>query len=81
MGSQAKLGDLVLGMKQELAITVSTIAISSEANTRIMKRIALHGGGSFQLVCNPSILPEIVLETLLSDAAPPQQNEVDQKCP
>ena len=79
-GSQGELVDFVISMRKDSKITVSAIAIGNQADTRVMRRIALYGGGAFQLVCNPSILPEIILESFLSDAAAPQQNE-GQKCP
>ena len=63
-GSQGELVDLVTVMKNELKITVSAIAISSEADIRIMKRISQYGGGLFHHVIDPSTLPQIVLEQL-----------------
>jgi Mg-chelatase subunit ChlD len=61
-GSQGELVDLVSMMKNELKITVSTVAISSEADVRVMKRISQYGGGLFHHVTDPSTLPQIVLE-------------------
>jgi len=63
-GSQGELVDLVQFMKNELKITVSAIAISTEADVRIMKRIAQYGGGLFHHTIDPSSLPQIVLEQL-----------------
>ena len=63
-GSQGELVDLVSYMKNELKITVSAIAISSEADVRIMKRISQYGGGLFHHTIDPSSLPQIVLEQL-----------------
>ena len=60
-GSQGELVDLVSMMKNELKITVSTVAISSEADVRVMKRISQYGGGLFHHVVDPSTLPQIVL--------------------
>jgi putative glutamine amidotransferase len=63
-GSQGELVDLVGIMKNDSKITVSAVAISSEADVRIMKRIAQYGGGLFHHVTDPSTLPRIVLEQL-----------------
>jgi len=63
-GSQGELVDLVGFMKNELKITVSAVAISSEADVRIMKRISQYGGGLFHHTIDPSSLPQIVLEQL-----------------
>jgi hypothetical protein len=51
-------------MRIDSKITVSAIAISNEADIRIMKRIAQYGGGLFHHVVDPSTLPQIVLEQL-----------------
>jgi Ca-activated chloride channel homolog len=63
-GSQGELVDLVSAMKNDSKITVSAVAISTEADVRIMKRIAQYGGGLFHHVVDPSTLPQIVLEQL-----------------
>jgi len=63
-GSQGELVDLVSAMKNDLKITVSSVAISSEADVRVMKRISQYGGGLFHHVTDPSTLPQIVLEQL-----------------
>jgi Ca-activated chloride channel family protein len=63
-GSQGELVDLVGVMKNELKITVSAVAISNEADVRIMKRISQYGGGLFHHVVDPTSLPQIVLEQL-----------------
>jgi uncharacterized membrane protein len=63
-GSQGELVDLVGAMKTDLKITVSAIAISNEADVRIMKRISQYGGGLFHHVVDPASLPQIVLEQL-----------------
>jgi uncharacterized membrane protein len=63
-GSQGELVDLVGIMKNEFKITVSAVAISNEADVRIMKRVAQYGGGLFHHVIDPSSLPQIVLEQL-----------------
>ncbi|HEY7554990.1 MAG TPA: VWA domain-containing protein [Candidatus Binatia bacterium] len=63
-GSQGELVDLVSTMRGDSKITTSAIAISNEADVRIMKRIAQYGGGLFHHVVDPSTLPQIVLEQL-----------------
>jgi len=74
-GSQGELVDLVSTMKNDQKITVSTIAISSEADVRIMKRISQYGGGLFHHVTDPSTLPQIVLEQLQDKSKDEPQNE------
>ena len=74
-GSQGELVDLVSTMKNDLKITVSAIAISSEADVRIMKRIAQYGGGLFHHVTDPSTLPQVVLEQLQDKSKDEPQNE------
>ncbi len=74
-GSQGELVDLVSAMKNDQKITVSAIAISSEADVRIMKRISQYGGGLFHHVTDPSTLPQIVLEQLQDKAKDEPQNE------
>jgi len=63
-GSQGELVDLVSAMRNDSKITVSAVAISNEADIRIMKRIAQYGGGLFHHVVDPSTLPQIVLDQL-----------------
>ena len=63
-GSQGELVDLVNAMKTDSKITVSTVAISTEADVRIMKRLSQYGSGLFHHVVDPSSLPQIVLEQL-----------------
>lgn len=41
-----------------------TIAVGSEADIRVMKRISQYGGGLFHYTINPSTLPQIVLQQL-----------------
>ena len=74
-GSQGELVDLVSAMKNDQKITVSAIAISSEADVRIMKRISQYGGGLFHHVTDPSTLPQIVLEQLQDKSKDEQQND------
>ncbi|MGZ8490243.1 MAG: VWA domain-containing protein [Candidatus Binatia bacterium] len=63
-GSQGELVDLVGAMKTDSKITVSAVAISNEADIRVMKRVAQYGGGLFHHTVDPSTLPQIVLEQL-----------------
>jgi Ca-activated chloride channel homolog len=63
-GSQSELVDLVSTMRSDSKITTSAVAISNEADIRIMKRIAQYGGGLFHHVVDPSTLPQIVLDQL-----------------
>jgi len=74
-GSQGELVDLVAFMKNELKITVSAVAISSEADVRIMKRISQYGGGLFHHTIDPSSLPQIVLEQLQDKPKEESQND------
>lgn len=63
-GSQGELIDLVTAMRRDLNITVSAIAISDEADVRVMKRISQYGGGLFHHIIDPRTLPRIALEQL-----------------
>jgi len=63
-GSQGELVDLIASMKNDSKITVSAVAISNEADVRIMKRVSQYGGGLFHHTVDPSTLPQIVLEQL-----------------
>jgi Ca-activated chloride channel family protein len=63
-GTQSELIDLVTVMKNEMKITVSTIAVGSEADIRIMKRISQYGGGLFHYTVDPSMLPQIALQQI-----------------
>jgi uncharacterized membrane protein/uncharacterized protein YegL len=63
-GSQGELIDLVSVMKKEMKITVSAIAVGSEADIRVMRRISQYGGGAFHSTLDPSTLPQIVLQQL-----------------
>lgn len=74
-GSQGELVDLVSSMKNDSKITVSAVAISTDADVRIMKRISQYGGGLFHHVTDPSTLPQIVLEQLQDKTKDEPQNE------
>jgi hypothetical protein len=67
-GSDGQLIDLVLAMKNEAKITVSAVAISNEADVRVMKRVSQYGGGLFHHTIDPSSLPQIVLEQVQDKA-------------
>lgn len=74
-GSQGELVDLVNSMRANSKITVSAIAISADADVRIMKRIAQYGGGLFHHVIDPSTLPQIVLEQVQDKPKEERQND------
>ena len=57
-GSQGELIDLVSVMKKEMKITVSAIAVGSEADIRVMKRISQYGGGLFHYTLDPPRYPK-----------------------
>lgn len=80
-GSQGELLDLIGVMKNELKITVSAVAISAQADVKIMKRISQYGGGFFHWVCDPSTLPRIVLDSVLGIGKSAPSNEDTEKCP
>ena len=63
-GSGSDYVDLVTVMKEQLKITVSTVAIGDEANIPLMKRIAQYGGGFFHHTYDPSTLPQIILQQI-----------------
>ena len=60
----SELVDLVTTMRNDSKITISAVAISTEADVRIMKRLSQYGGGLFHHTVDPSSLPQIVLEQL-----------------
>jgi uncharacterized membrane protein len=63
-GSGSDYLDLVSVMHRELKITISAIALGSEANLRLLSRIADYGGGAFHHTTDPSSLPDIFLEEM-----------------
>jgi uncharacterized membrane protein len=73
-GSQGELVDLARSMKDDSKIAVSAVAISTQADVRLMKRISQYGGGLFHHTVDPSSLPQIVLEQL-QDKPKDEQNE------
>ena len=74
-GSQGELVDLVTAMRNDSKITVSAVAIGTEADVRIMKRLSQYGGGLFHHTVDPSSLPQIVLEQLQDKPKDEPQNE------
>jgi Ca-activated chloride channel homolog len=76
-GSQGELVDLVGVMKNEMKVTVSAIAIGTEADIGIMKRISNYGGGLFHHVIDPTTLPQIVLRQLQDNTKDEAKGEKD----
>jgi Ca-activated chloride channel family protein len=74
-GTQGELVDLVSVMKNEMKVTVSTVAIGAEADVRIMKRISQYGGGFFHHTIDPTSLPQIVVHQLQEDPPEPPKGE------
>ena len=70
-GSGSDYVDLVTVMREELKITVSTVAIGDQANIPLLKRIAQYGGGFFHHTYDPRTLPQIVLQQLREKPAGP----------
>jgi hypothetical protein len=60
-GSRGELIELVKLMRSQSQIIISTVAIGKESNIGLIKAVAQDGGGLFQLVCHPSILPQSLL--------------------
>ena len=63
-GSGSDYVDLVTVMREELKMTVSTVAIGDQANIPLLKRIAQYGGGFFHHTFDPRTLPQIVMQQL-----------------
>jgi uncharacterized membrane protein len=63
-GSGSDYVDIVSVMKEELKVTVSAVAIGSDVNLPLMKRIAQYGGGFFHHTYDPKTLPQIFLQQL-----------------
>jgi uncharacterized membrane protein len=70
-GSGGDYIDLVTVMKNELKITISTVAIGDQANIPLLKRIAQYGGGLFHHTFDPTSLPQIVLQQIQEE--PPEE--------
>lgn len=65
----AKFDELVANMRRG-GITVTTVAVGSDANVPLLQGIANHGGGKFYLVRNPRNLPRIFLTEVRRVARP-----------
>ena len=63
-GSGSDYIDLVSVMKNELKMTISSVAIGDQANVPLLKRIAQYGGGFFHHTYDPATLPQIVLQQI-----------------
>jgi len=63
-GSGSDYVDLVAVMKNELKMTISSVAIGDQANVPLLKRIAQYGGGFFHHTYDPATLPQIVLQQI-----------------
>ena len=63
-GTQSEYIELVSGMKKELNITTSAVAIGDDADIALMKRLSQYGGGFFHHAFDPKTLPQIVLREM-----------------
>jgi len=61
-GTAAMYYDLVSSMHHDGGVTISTIAIGSEANTGLLQSISRYGGGSYYQTDSPANLPQLFLE-------------------
>jgi len=75
-GSGSDYIDLVSVMKQDLNISVSSVAIGDQANVPLLKRLSLYGGGAFHHTYDPSTLPRIVASEVRDE---PERREPEQK--
>jgi Ca-activated chloride channel family protein len=80
-GTPGELVELVSVMKNEMKVTVSTVAIGVEADVRIMKRISQSGGGFFHQTIDPTSLPQIVVQQLQEDLPEPPKGERELRNP
>jgi uncharacterized protein with von Willebrand factor type A (vWA) domain len=81
-GNSGELMDLVKLIRSQSQITLSTVALGKESNIGLMTTLAQNGRGFFRLVCDPSILPQTVVNLVMSDSgSPPQRAGEAQKCP
>jgi hypothetical protein len=60
-GSAVMYYDLVAGMHHDGGITISTIAVGTEANVQLLQAISRYGGGGFYQTDNAASLPRIFL--------------------
>ena len=63
-GSGSDYLDLASVLRNELKITISTIAVGRQANLRLLSRLADYGGGAFYHTTDPSSLPDLFLDEL-----------------
>ena len=63
-GSGSDYLDLASVLRNELKITISTIAVGKQANLRLLSRLADYGGGAFYHTTDPSSLPDLFLDEL-----------------
>lgn len=63
-GSGSDYLDLAAVLRNELKITISTIAVGKRPNLRLLSRLADYGGGAFYHTTDPSTLPDLFLDEL-----------------
>ncbi len=63
-GSGSDYLDLAAVLRNELKITISTIAVGKQPNLRLLSRLADYGGGAFYHTTDPSTLPDLFLDEL-----------------
>ena len=63
-GSGSDYLDLASVLRNELKITISTIAVGKQPNLRLLSRLADYGGGAFHHTTDPSTLPDLFLDEL-----------------
>ncbi len=63
-GSGSDYLDLASVLRNDLKITISTIAVGKQANLRLLSRLADYGGGAFYHTTDPSSLPDLFLDEL-----------------
>ena len=63
-GSGSDYLDLASVLRNDLKITISTIAVGKQANLRLLSRLADYGGGAFYHTTDPSSLPALFLDEL-----------------
>ena len=63
-GSGSDYLDLAAVLRNQLKITISTIAVGKRPNLRLLSRLADYGGGAFYHTTDPSTLPDLFLDEL-----------------
>ena len=63
-GSGSDYLDLAAVLRNQLKITISTIAVGRRPNLRLLSRLADYGGGAFYHTTDPSTLPDLFLDEL-----------------